>query len=30
MAAYNNFILTDQGIRLLGDLMNGNGELEFR
>ena len=30
MAAYNKFILTNQGIELLTDLMNGNGEMEFR
>lgn len=30
MAAYNNFILTNQGMGLLADLMNGNGEMEFR
>ena len=30
MARYKNFILTNQGIGLLAELMNGNGELEFR
>jgi len=30
MAEYKKFVLTNQGIELLADLMNGNGELEFR
>lgn len=30
MAAYNNFIITNQGIEMLKGLMNGNGSMEFR
>lgn len=30
MAAYNNFIITNQGIEILKGLMNGNGSMEFR
>lgn len=30
MSAYSNFVLTDQGLNLLNDLIKGDGELEFR